>query len=127
MDQAIRRQIYTLLIVVSAALIFGRIAAVDSIPDRAIENARRAVIPARVAQRRAELRKRGVAEDRIERDLKQLARRLLEDAKKDRPTLSANDRSRWLTIRALVEPDCRLYRYVPLDRAGKEGPYSAEE
>ncbi|MBQ2684107.1 MAG: hypothetical protein IJG02_09560, partial [Thermoguttaceae bacterium] len=80
MDQAIRRQIYTLLIVVSAALIFGRIAAVDSIPDRAIENARRAVIPARVAQRRAELRKRGVAEDRIERDLKQLARRLLEDA-----------------------------------------------
>lgn len=122
MSEQTRFQIYAILIFLSAGLMFGRIVAVDSVPDRTIQEARLALIPNRLAQRRAELTERGVSPERIEADLKSFAHRMIADAKKERPTLSANDRSRWLTIRALVEPDARVYRYLPLDENGAKKP-----
>lgn len=122
MPQQTRFQIYAILIFLSAGLIFGRIVAVDSVSDRTIQEARLAQIPNRLAARRAELTARCVSPERIEADLKSYVRRMIADAKKERPTLSANDRSRWLTIRALVEPDARLYRYLPLDESGAKKP-----
>lgn len=104
--------------IVSAGLVFGRIVAVDSVPDRTVQEVRMAQIPQRIAARRVELEKKGADTSRIEADLKSLTRRLLIDAKKERPTLSANDRSRWLTLRALVEPEARVYRYIPLEKNG---------
>lgn len=122
MTESVRLQIYTILILVSAGLMFGRIMAVDSVADRTVQELRLAQIPKRLTDRRADLQKRGVEKERINADLKTYLRRLLADAKKERPTLSANDRSRWLTIRALVEPDTRVYRYLPLDENGRKKP-----
>lgn len=87
----LRRAAYAILLAVAAGAVLGRIGAVASVDRIALE---RRLVEEAVARAAAE----GVAVDagaireRIERE-----KRLL------RPFLSANDRSRWLAIRALVE------------------------
>ena len=120
MESDLRRQIYAILILVSGGLIFGRILAVDSLPDRTIQEYRLTQIPKRLADKKAELSAKKIAPDRIDAELKKYFARLMTDAKKERPTLSANDRSRWLTLRALVEPESRVYRYLPLSESGEK-------
>lgn len=109
-----RRSIFAILIVLALGVGFGKIVAVDSIPDRTIQNVRLAQIPKTLQEKEKALREKGAAEDRIAAELEKTYAALLRDAAKARPTLSANDRSRWLTIRALVEKDARVYRYVPV-------------
>ena len=115
-----RAAVTLILISISAGLIFGRIMAVDSIPDRAVQEYRLARIPQTLREKAKELKEKGLSEEQIKARLKVTAARLRADARKARPTLSANDRSRWLTIRALVEPESRVYRYLPLGPDGRK-------
>ena len=110
--RATRRSIYAVLIFLALGVGFGKIVAVDSLPDRAIQNNRLAQIPKTLQLKEKELRDKGASDERIAAELKRVYEAALRDANKARPTLSANDRSRWLTIRALVEPKARVYRYV---------------
>lgn len=119
----LRESLTLILIAISAGLIFGRIMAVDSIPDRAVQEYRLARIPQTLRDKAKELKKEGLSDAEIKARLKAAAVRLRADALKARPTLSANDRSRWLTIRALVEPESRVYRYLPLDADGNRKPF----
>ncbi len=111
---ASRRSIYAVLIFLALGVGFGKIVAVDSVPDRAIQNYRLAQIPKTLQDKKKELSEKGVSGERLDAELKRVYEAALRDAAKARPTLSANDRSRWLTIRALVEPEARVYRYVPI-------------
>ncbi len=87
----LRRSLYALLATLVAGAVLGRIGAVASIDKLGLE--KRLVSDAVAAAAAAGLPADAAAiRARIERD-----KRLL------RPFLSANDRSRWLTIRALVE------------------------
>lgn len=115
-----RRSIFALFIVLALGVGFGKIVAVDSVPDRAIQNARLEQIPKTLQEKEKELRDKGVSDERIAVETKRVYNAALRDAAKARPTLSANDRSRWLTIRALVEPESRVYRYVPALYAEQE-------
>ncbi|MFM9025105.1 MAG: glycosyltransferase [Planctomycetaceae bacterium] len=87
----LRRAAYALFVAVAAGAVLGRIAAVASIDRVAVE---RNMVDAAVARAAAAGLQVDAAAIRsqVERE-----KRLL------RPFLSANDRSRWLTIRALVE------------------------
>lgn len=106
--RTLRKQIYTLLIIAGAGIILGRIAAVDSVSSIDLENYRRKQVPEELAKIRESLVGRGVKGDKLNRVLQEKEAALLERAQLRRPFLSANDRSRWCTIRALVEPDMRV-------------------
>ncbi len=110
----VRRAIYNLLIFVALGVGFGKIASVDSVYDRAIQNFRLQQIPKTLEAKDKELQDKGVEPERRQAELERVYNSLLADANKARPTLCANDRSRWATIRALVEPDMRVYRYTPV-------------
>ncbi|MCR5360243.1 MAG: hypothetical protein K6E55_10215 [Thermoguttaceae bacterium] len=122
----LRGSLTLILITISAGLIFGRILAVDSIPDRAVQEYRLARIPQTLRDKAKELKEKGLSDDAVKARLQETALRLRADALKARPTLSANDRSRWLTIRALAEPESRVYRYLPLDADGNRKPRYTE-
>jgi hypothetical protein len=92
---ALRRGVYALLITLSVGSMLGRLLAVNSVDRISAENE---AVSRDVAQKTAKLTAQGkpVNKTALERD----ARARLA---KQRPFLSANDRSRWDTIRALVE------------------------
>jgi len=104
----LRRTVYALLIVLSIGTMLGRILAVDSVDYQGLERARIEKIPDELAQRREQYQKQGVAPQEIERRLAKIEDQLWRRAKLRRPFLSANDRSRWATVRALVEPEMRV-------------------
>ena len=108
------RAICGALIVVALGIGFGKIVGVDSAYDRAIQNYRLNQLPRQLEERLEKLRARNLPEERFNKEKERIQAALLNDAMKARPTLSANDRSRWATIRALVEKDSRVYRYVPV-------------
>ncbi len=107
------RALMTILIVVAVGIGFGKIVGVDSVPDRTMQNYKLAQIPKTMEERSKALRDKGVVGERYEAEMQRIYNALLADASKARPTLCANDRSRWATIRALVEKDARVYRFVP--------------
>lgn len=106
--------VFGVLIFVALGIGFGKIVGVDSANDRAIQNYRLNQIPRQMEERLAKLRERDLPEGRINEEAKRIYAALYKDAMKARPTLSANDRSRWATIRALVEKDARVYRFTPV-------------
>ncbi len=106
--RTLRKQIYTLLIIAGAGIVLGRMAAVDSVSSIDLENYRRRQVPEELAKIRESLVERGVKGERLNRVLQEKEAALLERASLRRPFLSANDRSRWCTIRALVEPEMRV-------------------
>ena len=106
--------VFGVLIFVALGIGFGKIVGVDSANDRAIQNYRLNQIPRQMEERLAKLRERDLPEERINEEAKRIYAALYKDAMKARPTLSANDRSRWATIRALVEKDARVYRFTPV-------------
>lgn len=91
----LRRGVYAILIALSAGAMTGRILAVNSVDAILVD---RSNIEREVARRTAELKAAGKPID---------AAALTEEARaklgKQRPFLGANDRSRWDTIRSLVE------------------------
>lgn len=101
----LRHTVYFLLIVLSGSMMIGRIMAVDSVDTTKLEAYR---IREAVEQRRQKLQQRGVEAAKIEADLTNLRARLRDEKRITRPFLSANDRSRWCMIRALVEPQMRV-------------------
>jgi hypothetical protein len=107
-----RQQIYTLLIFIAAAILLGRILAVDRADVRELQRLRLAQIQPRLDIKESELRQQTNNEERIQAELKKTYQNLIRDAMLESPLLSGNDRSRWCTIRVLVEPDRRVVRKI---------------
>ena len=107
-----RYQIYTLLIVIAAGLMLGRIAAVNRTDTILIERDRVAQIPRQLSDKEQRLRNAGMPEDELQVEMERTAEQLRINASFQLPVFSANDRSRWNTIRVLVEPDMRVQRTV---------------
>lgn len=105
-----RQQIYTLLISISAAILLGRIIAVDRVDVQQLQNKRLREISQRYHAKEIRLRKISDNEKAIKAELEKTWRELHREAILETPLLSGNDRSRWCTIRALVEPDMRVVR-----------------
>jgi len=101
---SLRRGVYAILIAASAGAMIGRILAVDAVDRRAIQEYR---IKKQLPQRREALEKQGLQGPVLEEAVAAEETRLRANIRLARPFLSANDRSRWATIRALVEQDLR--------------------
>lgn len=105
---ALRRQVYLVLAAASVGLMLGRILAVDSVDVLALQRSRLESIPKEQAEKRKELQARGLPTEEIEARLAERLEKLQRAAQLRRPFLSANDRSRWCTVRALVEQEMRV-------------------
>ncbi|NQT14906.1 MAG: hypothetical protein HQ582_19280, partial [Planctomycetes bacterium] len=103
----LRRNVYLVLIAVSIGLMLGRILAVDDVQRTGIQEH---VIQSRLNEMRKTLLDRGfdAADPRTARKVADEEARLRRLIRLRRPFLSANDRSRWCTLRALVEPEMRV-------------------
>lgn len=108
-----RSQLYTLFIVLAAAMMFGKIAAVDRVDLQQLQQLRLNQIEPRLAAKEKNLRRISNNEEQIQAELEKTRRNLFNDAVLQSPMFCGNDRSRWATIRALVEPDMRVVRTVP--------------
>jgi hypothetical protein len=92
---SIRWAAYAILIALSTGHMAGRILAINSIDKMALETS---LVQREVAKRKTQLQAKNEPID--EELLKQEA---LEKVRQQRPFISANDRSRWCTVRSLVE------------------------
>ena len=97
---------------ISAALILGRIAAIDRYDYQLHQTWLEAQIPKKLQDKEERLRQQSTNEEAIAAELEWTRWELERAALLESPMLSANDRSRWCTIRALVEPDLRVIRTV---------------
>ncbi len=104
----LRRSVYALLIVLTTGAMLGRILAVDSVDSSRLQQYLLNRIPDELARREKDFSERGFTAKQIASKLKRLEAELQDHAQLGRPFLSANDRSRWCTVRALVEPDMRV-------------------
>ena len=100
----LRRSIYALLAAISVGAMIGRILAVNSVD---VIRAETRVKDEMVKQRMDELQAAGKLANKSDAELQQIAAQIEAESRADwrrqRPFLSANDRSRWLAMRALVE------------------------
>jgi hypothetical protein len=78
----------------------GRLLAVNSVDKAQLESSR---IKDRLGRERAKLASEGLSESQMEGRMAAFEARLQNELRLQRPFLSANDRSRWMTIRSLVE------------------------
>ena len=102
---ALRRSLYYLLIAVGVGAMLGRILAVDSVDKAGVQEYQ---ISRALQQKSAALEEKGLRAAALEEALDREEQRLRGRIQLRRPFLSANDRSRWGTIRALVEPELRV-------------------
>jgi hypothetical protein len=107
-NAALRHSVYWLLILVSTGMMLGRILAINSVDMAGLEANRLGKIPGELAKKRQTLQSQGVSGDALKRELTTAEQKLRQQASLQRPFLSANDRSRWATVRALVEPDMHV-------------------
>ncbi len=101
----LRRAVYGILLALAVGNMVGRILAVNAVDTIRLEqNLIDREVRSRLEQQIASLTAAGVSFDRSALD-EQIRAEVREDPRfrKQRPFLSANDRSRWNTIRALVE------------------------
>src|SRR3954452_5630524 len=96
----VRWGVYLLLIAVAVGNMTGRLLSVNSVDKSQLE-----VTKLREALDRArkQLIKEGVTGEQLESRMAIEEQRLRDELRLQRPFLSANDRSRWMTIRSLVE------------------------
>jgi hypothetical protein len=104
----LRRSIYWLLILASTGMMLGRILAVNSVDMAGLEANRLGKIPGELEKKRQSLLAQGVSGEALNRQLAAAESQWRQQAALQRPFLSANDRSRWATVRALVENDMRV-------------------
>lgn len=104
----LRRTAYAILICLGIGSMLGRIMAVEQVDDSAKEDYR---IRKEVDNWRQKFRKQGLKGDELNESLLHEEDRIRQAIQLRRPFLSANDRSRWCTIRALVEPDMQVPGY----------------
>ncbi|MDR0391022.1 MAG: hypothetical protein LBH59_03875, partial [Planctomycetaceae bacterium] len=111
-----RQQIYALLILVSASIMFGRIMAVDRIDYKELQGYKWRLNNRLYKEKNERLKERlargEIVRESYVREMRKTYRDLIKDAQYETPILSGNDRSRWGTIRALVEPDMRVTRKI---------------
>ncbi len=107
----LRWGVYWILIAVGTGALLGRVGAVDSVDRVALEQDRLKRIEPTLKKKRQQFEKQGLAPEAIEEKLAEIEEGLYRSAKQTRPFLSANDRSRWCTLRALVEDDLRVEGY----------------
>src|SRR6185295_7369483 len=98
--RSLRLSVYLLLVAVGIGGVLGRLLAVDSVDKIDSEKNR---ISAAVAKERTTLEQQGVSGDALNAQLRTVREKLEQELALQRPFLSANDRSRWATVRALVE------------------------
>src|SRR5688500_5896485 len=96
----LRWGVYAVLIAVAVGNMSGRLLAVNSVDKAQLEAFR---INERLVRDRTRLRNEGLSDEQIHQQLADLEARLQNELRLQRPFLSANDRSRWMTIRSLVE------------------------
>ena len=104
----LRQSMYWLLICLSAGVMLGRVMAVDAVDRTGLEKDRLSRIAAELDRKKGELRQEGLEGEALTGELTRIETQLRRDAQLRRPFLSANDRSRWCTVRALVEPAMRI-------------------
>lgn len=96
------------MILLSLGLILGRILAVDTVNKQDLQKYRLNQIPKQLAEKKSRLQERGETPEAIAEELAKTEIKLKENATLCVPFFSANDRSRWCVIRALVEPEMRV-------------------
>lgn len=102
---ALRKSVYALLIAMGIGAILGRVLAVDEVSASRLTPYLQREIGPRLQEKKARLVEQGASPERIEQELERTRGELMRRAGILRPFLSANDRSRWCTLRALVERD----------------------
>ncbi|HBT78335.1 MAG TPA: hypothetical protein DEB39_15745, partial [Planctomycetaceae bacterium] len=110
MNAPLRKQIYLLLIAISAGLMLGRIIAVDRVDVHELERNRLERISRQLTEKRDRLEREHRDPAAIDAEMIKTEADLRRNAALSSPMFCANDRSRWCTIRALVEPDKRVVR-----------------
>lgn len=105
---SLRHTVYFLLIVLSVGAMLGRILAVDSIDKIGLQDSLLKKIPSQLEEKRQDLLQQGLPAEQVEAKLAAVEEDLRSRATLRRPFLSANDRSRWCTVRALVEDEMRV-------------------
>ena len=96
----LRRSVYGILIALAAGAMIGRVLAVNSADQIATD---KRIIAEAVAAKKQELTSAVQWKGQSNKELEELTGSVWQPLLKQRPFLSANDRSRWLTVRALVE------------------------
>ena len=96
----LRRGVYALLIALAAGDMSGRLLAVNAVNRQELETSR---IAQRVAEIEKQFRAEGLREDVLQAKLVAAKQLIEREERRQRPFLSANDRSRWLAIRALAD------------------------
>ncbi|NOZ39656.1 MAG: hypothetical protein GXP24_05455 [Planctomycetes bacterium] len=97
---SLRWGIYTILIALAVGNMTGRLMAVNSV-NRA--DLQKHLIRQDTARAEKKLKQKNLPAEQFERELAIAKEKVLRNRQLERPFLSANDRSRWLAIRALVE------------------------
>ena len=96
----LRWGVYGLLIALAVGNMAGRLLAVNSVNKTDLQ---KHVIGQDLKRATAKLKERGLSEEEFESKLAEVKERIENERQLQLPFLSANDRSRWLAIRALVE------------------------
>jgi hypothetical protein len=96
----LRWGVYAVLIAVAVGNMSGRLLAVNSVDKAQLESFR---IKERMGREEVRLKEEGLSGEQLAQRLADFESRLRDELRLQRPFLSANDRSRWLTIRSLVE------------------------
>jgi hypothetical protein len=96
----LRWGVYAVLIAIAVGNMTGRLIAVNSVDRMQLEVHR---IQERLGRERQKLVEEGLSDERINDQMAAAEARLRNELRLQRPFLSANDRSRWMTIRSLVE------------------------
>jgi hypothetical protein len=97
---SVRWGVYVLLIAVAVGNMTGRLLSVNSVDKVQLETAR---LRERLDRERKKRIAEGLSGAALETRMKQDEELLRKELQLQRPFLSANDRSRWMTIRSLVE------------------------
>src|SRR3954470_1201352 len=96
----VRWGVYLLLIAISVGNLTGRLLSVNSVDKVQLAAAK---LRENLERQRKQLAKDGVTGDQLQSRMAFEEQRLRDELRLQRPFLSANDRSRWMTIRSLVE------------------------
>ncbi len=99
-NESLRWSVYYLLIAIAVGGLTGRLLAVNSVNRVDLEQH---LVQQDLKRTEAKLKAEGLSGDALEGRLEAEKDRISETLRLQRPFLSANDRSRWLAIRALVE------------------------
>ncbi len=110
------RTLAWIVIVAGLAVVLGRLMAVDSVNMLHVYTERLKELEKAKSAQRQTLIDQGLQGAELEKALEDWENRYRRDRLAImRPFLSSNDRSRWCTVRALVEPDLWVYDEVNLD------------